>query len=144
MSPLSPLFVHAKTIAVVGLSSRADRPSFEVASTLQGAGFRIIPVNPGYAGSAILGEPCLASLGEISVPVDIVDCFRKSEDMVEVATQAANMIPRPKVLWMQLGVANNEAEKIARNAGIEVVQNECLETHFLAHRAAAAHPAKHS
>jgi uncharacterized protein len=138
VNAFSELFAQAKTIAVVGLSNQPNRPSFGVAATLRGAGFHIIPVNPSYAGSVILGEPCLASLGEISVPVDIVDCFRKSEDMVDIATQAARMIPPPKVLWMQLGVENAEAAKIARTAGIEVVQNQCLETQFLAHRPYAA------
>jgi predicted CoA-binding protein len=134
MSPYYPLFSTAKNIAVVGLSNRPDRPSYVVASVLQGGGYRIIPVNPQYAGSTILGEPCLASLGEITVPVDIVDCFRRSEDMVDVATAAAAMSPVPKVLWMQLGVANDDAAKIAADAGITVVQNQCLETHYLASR----------
>jgi uncharacterized protein len=134
MSPLFALFSDAKTIAVVGLSNRPDRPSFEVASVLQGGGYRIIPVNPQYAGSTILGEACLASLSEIDVAVDIVDCFRRSEDMPQVAAEAAAMTIRPKVLWMQLGVANDEAAKIAQTAGMTVVQNQCLETHFLASR----------
>ena len=128
----SALLAATKTIAVVGLSNRPERPSFGVASTLQRGGFRIIPVNPQYAGTLILGEPCVASLADISVPVDIVDCFRRSEDMPSVATDAAAMSPRPKVLWMQLGVANDDAAKIAGDAGIDVVQNKCLETTYLA------------
>jgi uncharacterized protein len=133
MSPFAPLFVNAKTIAVVGLSNRPDRPSFEVATVLKRGGYRIIPVNPAYAGTEILGETCLASLADIQGAVDIVDCFRKSEDMVEVARHAAAMQPVPKVLWMQLGVENAEAAKIARDAGMTVVQNECLEIQYLAH-----------
>ncbi len=128
----SALLAATKTIAVVGLSNRPERPSFGVASTLRRGGFRIIPVNPQYAGTLILGEPCVASLADISVPVDIVDCFRRSEDMPSVATDAAAMTPRPKVLWMQLGVANADAAKIAGDAGIDVVQNKCLETTYLA------------
>jgi len=124
----------SKTIAVVGLSNRPDRPSYVVASVLQEGGYRIIPVNPQYAGSLILGEPCVASLGDVKEPVDIVDCFRRSEDMVGVATDAAAMSPLPKVLWMQLGVANDEAAQIARDAGMDVVQNRCLETTYLALR----------
>lgn len=124
----------SKTIAVVGLSNRPDRPSYVVASVLQEGGYRIIPVNPQYAGSLILGEPCVASLGDVKEPVDIVDCFRRSEDMVGVATDVAAMSPLPKVLWMQLGVANDEAAKIARDAGMDVVQNRCLETTYLALR----------
>ena len=128
------LLATSKTIAVVGMSNRPDRPSFEVASVLQDGGYRIIPVNPQYAGSLILGEPCVASLADIKEPVDIVDCFRRSEDMVGVATDATALSPLPKVLWMQLGVANEAAAKIARDAGMDVVQNQCLETTYLALR----------
>jgi uncharacterized protein len=128
----SALLATTRTIAVVGMSNRPDRPSFMVASVMQEGGYRIIPVNPQYVGNMILGEPCVASLADIKVAVDIVDCFRKSEDMVEVANAAATMTPRPRVLWMQLGVANDEAAKIARDAGIEVVQNKCLEVTYLA------------
>ena len=128
------LLATSKTIAVVGMSNRPDRPSFEVASVLQEGGYRIIPVNPQYAGTSILGEPCVASLADIKEPVDIVDCFRRSEDMPRVAAEAAAMSPLPKVLWMQSGVANEDAAKIARDAGMDVVQNKCLETTFLSLR----------
>ena len=128
------LLATSKTIAVVGMSNRPDRPSFEVASVLQDGGYRIIPVNPQYAGTLILGEPCVASLADIKEPVDIVDCFRRSEDMLSVAVDAAAMSPLPTVLWMQSGVANDDAAKIARDAGMDVVQNKCLETTFLSLR----------
>ena len=128
------LLATSKTIAVVGMSNRPDRPSFAVASVLQDGGYRIIPVNPQYAGTLILGEPCVASLADIKEPVDIVDCFRRSEDMLSVAVDAAAMSPLPKVLWMQSGVANDDAAKIARDAGMDVVQNKCLETTFLSLR----------
>ena len=128
------LLATSKTIAVVGMSNRPDRPSFEVASVLQKGGYRIIPVNPQYAGTLILGEPCVASLADIKAPVDIVDCFRRSEDMPGVAVDAAAMSPLPKVLWMQSGVANDDAAKIARDVGMDVVQNKCLETTFLSLR----------
>ena len=126
------LLATTTTIAVVGMSNRPDRPSYAVASVMQKGGFRIVPVNPQYAGTTILGEPCVASLADITATVDIVDCFRRSEDMVGVATDAAAMTPLPKVLWMQLGVASDDAAKIARDAGIDVVQNRCLETTFVA------------
>ena len=134
MMDFAALLANSKTIAVVGMSTRPDRPSFEVASVMQRGGYRIIPVNPQYAGTSILGEPCVASLAAIDVAVDIVDCFRRSEDMVDVAVAAAAMTPRPKVLWMQLGVANDAAATIAQDAGIDVVQNKCLETTYLALR----------
>ncbi|WP_156862645.1 CoA-binding protein [Casimicrobium huifangae] len=124
------LFTTAKTIAVVGLSDNPSRPSFEVAQVMQRAGFRIIPVNPRAAGQSILGEPCVGALSEIAVPVDIVDCFRRSEEMVEVARAVAAMSLKPKVLWMQIGVMNEEAAQIARDAGIAVVQNHCIKIEY--------------
>jgi predicted CoA-binding protein len=124
------LFTTAKTIAVVGLSDNPSRPSFEVAQVMQRAGFRIIPVNPRAAGQSILGEPCVGALSESAVPVDIVDCFRRSEEMVEVARAVAAMSLKPKVLWMQIGVMNEEAAQIARDAGIAVVQNHCIKIEY--------------
>ena len=134
MSPYSALIASAKTIAVVGLSNRPDRPSFTVASAMQRGGYRIIPVNPNHAGTTILGQLCVASLGEIEEQVDIVDCFRRSEDMEEVATTATAMAKLPKVLWMQVGVASDKAAAIAARAGMTVVQNECLQTHYRSSR----------
>ncbi|MFO1342767.1 MAG: CoA-binding protein [Burkholderiales bacterium] len=124
------LFTTAKTIAVVGLSDNPSRPSFEVAQVMQRAGFRIIPVNPRAAGQSILGEPCVGALSEVAAPVDIVDCFRRSEEMVEVARAVAAMSLKPKVLWMQIGVMNEEAAQIARDAGIAVVQNRCIKIEY--------------
>lgn len=129
---LKALFAATKTIAIVGMSTRPDRPSHMVATYMQNAGFRIVPVNPAYIGQAILGETFVAALADAPVAIDIVDCFRRSEDMIEVAHAAAGMRPLPKVLWMQLGVENAEAAKIARDAGIEVVQNHCVEVEFMA------------
>lgn len=130
MSPYSALITSAKSIAVVGMSNRPDRPSFRVAEAMQRGGYRIIPVNPSHAGTTILGESCVASLGEITEQIDIVDCFRRSEDMEDVARAATTMSKLPKVLWMQVGVANDKAAAIASGAGMTVVQNECLQTHF--------------
>jgi predicted CoA-binding protein len=129
---LKALFAATKTIAIVGMSTRPDRPSHMVATYMQNAGYRIIPVNPAYAGQQILGESCVATLAEAPVPVDIVDCFRRSEEMVEVARAAAGMHPLPNVLWMQLGVQNEDAAKIAREAGMDVIQNQCVEVEFMA------------
>ena len=128
---LKALFAATKTIAIVGMSTRPDRPSHEVATIMQREGFRILPVNPAYAGQPILGEIFVPTLADVPVAIDIVDCFRKSEDMVEVALAAAAMRPLPKVLWMQLGVENEAAAKIARDAGIAVVQNQCVEIEYL-------------
>lgn len=128
------LFATAKTIAVVGLSAKPDRPSFDVSRVMQRAGFRIIPVNPAYAGQEILGETCVASLADVPVAIDIVNCFRRSAEMVPVAREAADLNPQPTVLWMQLGVASDEAAKIANDAGITVVQNQCIKIEYYAVR----------
>ncbi len=129
---LKALFAGSKTIAIVGMSTRPERPSHGVASYMQHAGYRIVPVNPNYVGQEILGETCVAALADVTAPIDIVDCFRRSEDMAEVAQAAVLMRPLPKVLWMQLGVENEEAAKIARDAGVDVVQNQCVEIEFMA------------
>lgn len=115
-----------RTIAVVGLSADWNRPSFFAAKYMQGHGYRIIPVNPRYAaaGTAILGETCYATLQEIPVPVDMVDVFRKPEDVLPIA-QAAIAIGA-QCLWQQLGVANLEADALARAAGLDSVFNRCV------------------
>jgi uncharacterized protein len=123
-----------QTIAVVGLSAKPDRPSFDVAGVMQRAGFHIVPVNPQYAGSKILGEICVAALAEIAERVDIVDCFRKSEDMPEVARAVVAMRELPKVLWMQQDIANVEARRIAEAAGIEVVEDRCIKIAYYSQR----------
>jgi hypothetical protein len=133
-SELKALLATTKTIAVVGLSADTSRPSFEVAEVMQRAGYRIIPVNPRYAGQNILGEPCVAALADVKERIDIVDCFRRSEEMVEVAKAAAAVAPLPRVLWMQIGVMNAEAAAIARDAGMTVVQDRCLKLDYQALR----------
>jgi len=133
-SELKALLATTKTIAVVGLSADTSRPSFEVAEVMQRAGYRIIPVNPRYAGQNILGEPCVASLADVNERIDIVDCFRRSEEMVEVAKAAAAVATLPRVLWMQIGVMNAEAAAIARDAGMTVVQDRCLKLDYQALR----------
>jgi predicted CoA-binding protein len=133
-SELKALLATTKTIAVVGLSADTSRPSFEVAEVMQRAGYRIIPVNPRYAGQNILGEPCVASLADVKERIDIVDCFRRSEEMVEVAKAASALAPLPRVLWMQIGVINAEAAAIARDAGMTVVQDRCLKLDYQALR----------
>ena len=122
--------VPGQTIAVVGLSAKPDRPSFDVARVMQGAGFRVIPVNPSYAGQTILGERCIASLAEIDTAVDIVDCFRKSEDMLKVALEVVAMKARPAVLWMQMGIRSTEARNVAAAVGIEVIEDQCIKVAY--------------
>ena len=111
-----------KTIAVVGLSSNPMRASHEVAEYLKNAGYRIIPVNPNE--TEVLGEKAYARLEDVPEPVDIVDVFRRAEDVPAVAESAIKI--KAKVLWMQLGIENAEAAERARAAGLVVVEDSCL------------------
>ena len=112
----------AKTIAVVGLSSNPMRASHGVAEYLKGAGYRIIPVNPNE--TEVLGEKAYARLEDVPGPVDIVDAFRRAEEVPAVAESAIRI--GAKVLWMQLGIENAEAAEKARGAGLVVVEDSCL------------------
>jgi predicted CoA-binding protein len=114
------------TLAVVGLSADASRPSFEVAQTMQAHGYRIVPVNPRYAekGEKILGETCYASLTDIPFAVDIVSVFRRSEEVLPFAEQAVQI--GAKCLWQQIGVQNQEADQLVRAAGLDSVMNRCI------------------
>jgi uncharacterized protein len=110
------------TLAVVGLSANWYRPSYFAAKYMQEHGFRIIPVNPMYA--EVLGEKCYKSLRDIPEKVDLVDCFRRSEEILSLADDAIAI--GAKVLWMQLGVTNAEARAKAEAAGLEVVEDRCV------------------
>jgi len=114
------------TIAVVGLSADWYRPSYFAAKYMQEHGFRVIPVNPKY--DEILGEKCYPNLKSIPEPVDIVDVFRKSEDCVPIAEDAVAI--GAKVLWLQLGVINEEAARIAEAGGLEVVMDRCVKIEY--------------
>jgi hypothetical protein len=120
-----------KTIAVVGLSDRPDRESNEVASYLQQQGYRIIPVNPTI--SEALGEKAYPSLREVPEPIDIVQIFRRSEDVPPIVEEAIAI--RAPVVWMQSGIVNEEAATRAKAAGLTVVMDACLRS---AHRALRA------
>ncbi len=113
-----------KVIAVVGWSPKADRPSHRVAAYLAGRGYRVIPVNPGVAGQMALGEVVRASLSEIGEGVDMVDVFRRSEEVPGVVAEALTL-PGLKAIWMQLGVTHAQAAAEAEAAGVQVVQNRC-------------------
>lgn len=115
-----------RTVAVVGLSSNRWKPSYGVAEYLQDVGYEIFPVNPTYAGETILGRPVHASLAEIAEPVDIVDVFRRAEFTPDIARQAVQI--GAKVLWLQLGIVNEEAARIAKDGGLVVVMDRCLAT----------------
>ena len=119
---LRRILAENKVIAVVGLSADWFRPSFFAAKYMQEHGYRIIPVNPKYP--EILGAKCYASLKAIPHQVDIVDCFRKSEDILPLAQDAIAI--GAKVLWQQLGIENHEADALARAAGLDSVMNRCV------------------
>lgn len=111
-----------RTVAVVGISDKANRPSFEVAHYLKENGFRIIPVNPRL--KEVLGEKAYKTLKDIPDPVDIVDIFRRPEAIPPVVDDAIEIGAR--VVWMQLGLANNEAAHKAEENGLVAVQNRCI------------------
>ena len=120
---LRSLLLATKTIALVGASPKANRASHGVMAFLQQAGYHVIPVNPLVAGQTILGEAVVATLAEIGEPIDMVDVFRRAEDTPPVAQEAVAV--GAKSLWLQLGIANDEAAAIAIEGGLDVVMDRC-------------------
>ena len=119
---IKEILEKSKTIAVVGLSDKPDRESYQVAEYLKEQGYTIIPVNP--AKTEILGEKSYPDLASIPVPVDIVDIFRKIEAVPAVVDEAIAI--KAKVVWMQLGMAHNASAQKAAEAGLIAVQSKCL------------------
>jgi predicted CoA-binding protein len=122
---LRDLLARVRTIALVGWSPKPDRPSHRVAAYLKARGYRVIPVNPGQAGTTALGEVVRASLAEISDPVDMVDIFRRSEEAGSVVDEALASLPGLQVVWMQLGVIDAAAAARAEAAGVMAVMDRC-------------------
>jgi predicted CoA-binding protein len=114
---------RTKTIAMVGASPNWNRPSYFVMKYLQAKGFRVIPVNPRAVGEEILGEPVVASLADVPVPVDLVDVFRASDAAPAIVEEAIRIGAR--TVWMQIGVRHDEAAARAEAAGLELVMNRC-------------------
>ena len=138
MKTIPEILQSAKTIAIVGLSNKPERASLGVAEYLQQHGYRILPVNPAYAGQSILGEPVYATLQDAAAAlapqkIDIVDCFRKSSEIAPIARDAIAV--GAGCLWMQLEIENQAAADLARGAGLDVVMNHCLK---IEHRAMGA------
>ncbi|MFN5724030.1 MAG: CoA-binding protein [Betaproteobacteria bacterium] len=121
---LRALLRESRTLAVVGLSADWNRPSHFAAKYMQQHGYRIIPVNPRYAGQPILGETCVSSLDDVREPVDIVDVFRRTEDVLPLARSAVAI--GAKCLWQQLGVKNLEADALVREAAMASVMDRCV------------------
>lgn len=128
MTDMKQLLKEARTIAVVGLSDKPDRASYQVARYMQQAGYKIIPVNP-VLKQAVLGEEPVASLRDITEPVDIVDIFRRSEDVPPVVDDAIAI--GAKSIWMQLGIEHDQAAETAREAGLEVVMDKCIKVEHM-------------
>ena len=122
ISTLRRILQTCRTVAVVGLSAEWHRPSYFVAKYLQGHGYRIVPVNPRY--SEILGEKSYARLEDIPFAVDMVDVFRRTEDVLPIAHSAVAI--GAKCMWQQIGVVNAEAEAVARAAGLDSVMDRCV------------------
>jgi predicted CoA-binding protein len=121
---LRSILGDARTIAVVGLSSNPRRPSYEVASFLQDRGYRIVPVNPNE--TEVLGEPAYATLRDVppEIRIDVVDVFRRAELTPPVARDAVAV--GAKLLWLQEGIVNEEAARIATEGGLDVVMGVCI------------------
>ena len=122
---LTRILSECRVIALVGWSPKADRPSHGVARFLAARGYRVIPVNPGQAGQIALGETVQASLSDIGGHVDMIDIFRRSEEVGPVVDEALARFPELKCIWMQLGVEDAAAAARAQAGGVEVVMNRC-------------------
>ncbi len=118
---------QARTIAIVGMSPKEDRPSWGVARFLKSQGYRIIPVNPGHAGEQFLDETVYADLKSIpsDLKIDMVDIFRRPEAIPAIVDEALEHLPGLKSIWMQLGIRHAEAGDKARKAGITVIEDRC-------------------
>ena len=121
---IATLLKEARTIAVVGASDRADRPSYGVMRALQEHGYRVLPVNPNITGEHVLGEFVWRELSQIGVPIDIVDVFRRPDAAGEAVDQA--ILAGAKAVWMQIGVIDEDAARRAEAAGLAVVMDKCI------------------
>jgi predicted CoA-binding protein len=114
-----------KTIAMVGASEKTNRPSYFAFKYLHERGYTMIPVNPGQAGHEMLGRKIYAKLADVPEPIDMVDIFRAPQYALPIVEEALALKPRPQVIWMQLGVRNDEAARLAEANGLKVVMNRC-------------------
>ncbi|MEX0408529.1 CoA-binding protein [Aquibium sp. LZ166] len=124
-SYISGILHDVKTIAIVGASANDVRPSHFVTKYLIDKGYTVFPINPGHAGREMLGRMTYARLAEVPEPIDMVDVFRASDAVPAIVDETLALAPLPKVIWMQLGVRNDEAAAKAEAVGIKVVMNRC-------------------
>lgn len=122
---LREILTTSPTIAVLGIHREPEKAAFYVPEYLHDEGYRIIGVNPQFRGDELFGEPVRATLAEITEPVDLVDVFRRSELIPQHVEDILAMKPRPRVVWFQLGIRNDDVAHILEAAGITVVQNRC-------------------
>ncbi|MBI6530638.1 CoA-binding protein [Proteus vulgaris] len=130
-SDIYDILRSVKTIALVGASSKEDRPSYKVMKFLLEQGYDVIPVNPGMSGQTLLGQQCYTSLKDIPVSIDMVDVFRQSSAALEIAKEAIEI--NAKVLWLQIDVINEDAKELAEKAGLRVVMDRCPKKEIEAH-----------
>jgi uncharacterized protein len=129
-SYVTDILRDVKTIALVGASNNEVRPSFFVLNYLIEKGYKVVPVNPGLAGKEISGQKVYASLSEIPLALDMIDVFRNSDAALPIVQEALALKMLPKVIWMQLGVRNDEAAALAEAHGLKVVMNRCPKMEF--------------
>lgn len=120
---INQILREVKTIALVGASSNPEKDSYKVMKFLLEKKYEVYPVNPNEKGNSILGQYCYADLQSIEFPIDMVEIFRKSEEVLGIAKEAINI--GSKVLWTQLGIIDKEAFRMAKNEGLKVVMNRC-------------------
>jgi predicted CoA-binding protein len=122
---LRAILTGSPTIAVLGVHTEPEKAAFYVPEYLHDEGYKILGVNPRFAGQTLFGNPVRATLSELDEPVDLVDVFRTSSDVPGHVEDILAMSPRPKVVWLQLGIKNEDAAAVLEAAGIVVVQNRC-------------------
>jgi len=128
MVDIKEILLKNKTIAMIGVSKDASKPSTIVMKYMQKYGFRVIPVNPSAKGEEILGEEVFGKLDEIKIPIDMVDVFRPSKEVLEIAKDTVKI--GAKVLWLQLGISNNEAKAIVVSNNIDYIENRCTKMEY--------------
>src|SRR5688572_18083200 len=114
-----------KTIAMVGASAKDNRPSYFAFKYLMGRGYNMIPINPGLGGKELLGQKIYGRLSEVPEPIDMIDVFRAAKFALPIVQEALTLTPKPRVIWMQLGVRSDEAAALAEANGMKVVMNRC-------------------
>lgn len=143
---LCKILSQTRTIALVGASAKDDRPSHWVLGFLLGKGYQVFPVNPALAGQSILGRTVYASLADVPAPIDLVDVFRKSNALAGIVDEVLALPARPKAIWAQIGVRDDEAAVKAEAAGVDMVMNRALVAEYplvyaVSHHACPVHSA---